>query len=198
MGHPRVYGADHFPQKFHNFAIGSSPCIRGGFFKDIFFFSDFRFIPVYTGRILNSSKISAAEESSIPSQILMAEPVCIIFLRYIFADNAFWSILVRNDTYFGNCSAANSPPYIRSRSLRTEAGDIMVGFIPVYMGLECINTYYKTIREWLIPVYTGQILLNANIVGLLKVHPRVYGANDATSPAILKLSGSSPCVRGKY
>lgn len=52
MGHPRVYGADHFPQKFHNFAIGSSPCIRGGFFKDIFFFSDFRFIPVYTGRIL--------------------------------------------------------------------------------------------------------------------------------------------------
>ena len=74
----------------------------------------------------------------------------------------------------------------------------MVGFIPVYMGLECINTYYKTIREWLIPVYTGQILLNANIVGLLKVHPRVYGANDATSPAILKLSGSSPCVRGKY
>lgn len=104
----------------------------------------------------------------------MAEPVCIIFLRYIFADNAFWSILVRNDTYFGNCGAANSPPYIRSRSLRTEAGDIMVGFIPVYMGLECINTYYKTIREWLIPVYTGQILLNANIVGLLKVHPRVY------------------------
>ena len=132
---------------------------------------------MYTGRILNSSKISAAEESSIPSQILMAEPVCIIFLRYIFADNAFWSILVRNDTYFGNCGAANSPPYIRSRSLRTEAGDIMVGFIPVYMGLECINTYYKTIREWLIPVYTGQILLNANIVGLLKVHPRVYGAN---------------------
>ena len=117
-----------------------------------------RFIPVSTGRILNSSKISAAEELSIPSQILMAEPVCIIFLRYIFADNAFWSISVRNDTYFGNCGAANSPPYIRSRSLRTEAGDIMVGFIPVYMGLECINTYYKTIREWLIPVYTGQIL----------------------------------------
>lgn len=107
----------------------------------------------------------------------MAEPVCIIFLRYIFADNAFWSILVRNDTYFGNCGAADSPPYIRSRSLRTEAGDIMVGFIPVYTGLECINTYYKTIREWLIPAYTGQILLNANIVGLLKVHPRVYRAN---------------------
>ena len=136
---------------------GSSPCIRGGFGSVSRKNPLKRFIPVSTGRILNSSKISAAEELSIPSQILMAEPVCIIFLRYIFADNAFWSILVRNDTYFGNCGAADSPPYIRSRSLRTEAGDIMAGFIPVYMRLECINTYYKTIREWLIPVYTGQI-----------------------------------------
>lgn len=156
-----------------------------------------RFIPVSTGRILNSSKISAAEELSIPSQILMAEPVCIIFLRYIFADNAFWSILVRNDTYFGNCGAADSPPYIRSRSLRTEAGDIMVGFIPVYTGLECINTYYKTIREWLIPAYTGQILLNANIVGLLKVHPRVYRANPSSLTILSPSKGSSPCVWGK-
>lgn len=130
-----------------------------------------------TGRILNSSKISAAEELSIPSQILMAEPVCIIFLRYIFADNAFWSILVRNDTYFGNCGAANSPPYIRSRSLRTEAGDIMVGFIPVYTGLECINTYYKTIREWLIPAYTGQIWFLKKPAASPETHPRVYGAD---------------------
>ena len=107
----------------------------------------------------------------------MAEPVCIIFLRYIFADNAFWSILVRNDTYFGNCGAANSPPYIRSRSLRTEAGDIMVGFIPVYTGLECINTYYKTIREWLIPAYTGQMsAFRLDLIDDL-AHPRVYGAD---------------------
>ena len=110
----------------------------------------------------------------------MAEPVCIIFLRYIFADNAFWSISVRNDTYFGNCGAANSPPYIRSRSLRTEAGDIMVGFIPVYMGLECINTYYKTIREWLIPVYTGQMPLICRSHTSRKVHPRTHGADHGS------------------
>lgn len=52
MGHPRVYGADHFPQKFHNFAIGSSPCIRGGLYSGMKMTGNGRFIPVYTGRIL--------------------------------------------------------------------------------------------------------------------------------------------------
>ena len=50
-------------------------------------------------------------------------------------------------------------------------------FIPVYTGLECINTYYKTIREWLIPVYTGQMPLICRSRTSRKVHPRAYGAD---------------------
>lgn len=52
MGHPRVYGANHFPQKFHNFAIGSSPCIRGGYLPYVDMDGRTGFIPVYTGRIV--------------------------------------------------------------------------------------------------------------------------------------------------
>lgn len=51
MGHPRVYGADHFPQKFHNFAIGSFPCVRGRFFSVKKQVLSQGFIPVCTGQI---------------------------------------------------------------------------------------------------------------------------------------------------
>ena len=146
--HPRAYGADY--RELHDIylSVGSSPCIRGRFLLLLKRKARNGLIPVYTGQILNFSSKFLLLASRFPSPWTSAtEPVCIILAGYIFADNAFWSISVRNDAYFGNCGTANSPPYIRSRSLRTEAGDIMVGFIPVYMGLECINTYYKTIRE---------------------------------------------------
>ena len=71
-------------------------------------------------------------------------------------------------------------------------------FIPVYTGVECVNTYYKTIREWLIPVYTGQMPLICRSRTSRKVHPRVYGADSLNSSIFLFAAGSSLCVRGRY
>lgn len=75
--HPRVYGAD---RRIHT----TSSSVH-------------RLIPVYTGRILNFSKISEATKSPIRSQIPVICSVCIIFSKYVFADNAFWSKSGRNN-----------------------------------------------------------------------------------------------------
>lgn len=103
-------------QKIEN--LGSSPCIRGGFITHYHSTkiprahprvygadrrihttssSVHRLIPVYTGRILNFSKISEATKSPIRSQIPVICSVCIIFSKYVFADNAFWSKSGRNN-----------------------------------------------------------------------------------------------------
>lgn len=95
--HPRAYGADYnlMCQKIEN--LGSSPCIRGGFITHYHSTKIPRLIPVYTGRILNFSKISEATKSPIRSQIPVICSVCIIFSKYVFADNAFWSKSGRNN-----------------------------------------------------------------------------------------------------
>ena len=77
--------------------IGSSPCIRGGSISKLPVMRVEGLIPVYTGRILNFSKISEATKSPIRSQIPVICSVCIIFSKYVFADNAFWSKSGRNN-----------------------------------------------------------------------------------------------------
>ena len=95
--HPHAYGADQL-EHFHGFLVwGSSPCIRGRSTDRQIRLSSTRLIPVYTGRILNFSKISEATKSPIRSQIPVICSVCIIFSKYVFADNAFWSKSGRNN-----------------------------------------------------------------------------------------------------
>ena len=95
--HPRVYGADVAFTQLRVRFIGSSPCIRGGCRIHTTSSSVHRLIPVYTGRILNFSKISEATKSPIRSQIPVIYSVCIIFSKYVFVDNAFWSKSGRNN-----------------------------------------------------------------------------------------------------
>ena len=95
--HPRAYGADEEKDCYEIIGEGSSPYIRGRFALINPHMSPARFIPVYTGRILNFSKISEATKSPIRSQIPVICSVCIIFSKYVFADNAFWSKSGRNN-----------------------------------------------------------------------------------------------------
>ena len=48
---------------------------------------------------------------------------------------------------------------------------------PRVHGVEYVNAYYKTIREWLIPVHTEQIEPRSAVGTDVTVHPRVYGAD---------------------
>ena len=81
-------------------------------------------------------------------------------------------------------------------------------FIPVYTGLECINTYYKTIREWLIPVCTGRMpypyqgchlclgsspRIQGRLWGIGALPPRIRFI-PAYTGQILNPSGRFPCL----
>ncbi len=110
--HPRAYGGrfshNCTPCSFHGFipvrtgadslttvhpvpSMGSSPCTRGRCDQRSGQAIVLRFIPVYTGQILNFPKISETTKSPILSQIPAVGSVCLTFSKYIFADNAFWS-----------------------------------------------------------------------------------------------------------
>ena len=98
--HPRVYGADFSALRNTYSRRGSSPCIRGRSFYVRKEKRRQRLIPVYTGQILNFSSRFLLLASRFPSSWTSAtESVCIILDWYIFADNTFWSILVRNDIF---------------------------------------------------------------------------------------------------
>ena len=85
------------------------------------------------------------------------EPVCIILAGHIFADNAFWSILARNDTYLGNCGVANSFPCIRGRSLIISPDVIKKWVHPRVYGADAISLSRMPLMLRFIPAYTGQI-----------------------------------------
>ena len=90
--HPRVYGADTISRISLSKILDSSPCIRGRFLPDGPGYVYHRFIPVYTGQILNPSSKSVgwADRRFLP-RLPTIKSVCIISFRYIFADNTFWS-----------------------------------------------------------------------------------------------------------
>ena len=98
--HPRAYGVDSLRNLVWKLRKGPSPRI-GGRFTEKCLNSEFqRLIPVYTGQILNFSSRFLLLASRFPSSWTSAtESVCIILDWYIFADNTFWSILVRNDIF---------------------------------------------------------------------------------------------------
>ena len=89
--HPRTHGADPSCRIVLLNVDGSSPRIRGRSFSWRARLKGVRFIPVYTGQILNFPKISETTKSPILSQIPAVGSVCLTFSKYIFADNAFWS-----------------------------------------------------------------------------------------------------------
>ena len=90
--HPRVYGAGLAGDIALVDKIDSSPCIRGRYRNLDFCNYERRFIPVYTGQILNpSSKSVGWADRRFLSRLPTIKSVCIIFLRCIFADNTFWS-----------------------------------------------------------------------------------------------------------
>ena len=78
---------------------------------------------------------------------------------------------------FTDCFWAGSSPCIRGRPVGKALHPRARWFIPACTGLECINTYYKTIREWLIPVYTGRIYWNSLYKIHSMAHPHVYEAD---------------------
>ena len=47
----------------------------------------------------------------------------------------------------------------------------------MYTGLEYVNAYYKTIREWFIPVHTGQMIPFYRFGLSAPVHPHAYGVD---------------------
>ena len=98
--HPRVYGANENKMIVPPDVQGSSPRIRGKSTPMTSGFLTTRFIPAYTGQMLNlSGRFPYLSSYCFPSSWTSAtEPVCIILDWYIFADNTFWSILARNDT----------------------------------------------------------------------------------------------------
>ena len=101
MAHPRVYGADPSSLTILSPSKGSSPCALGKYDHLIFVIFIGRFIPVCTGQILNpSGRFPCLVSHCFPSPwTFVTEPVCIILDSHIFADNTFWSILIRNDTF---------------------------------------------------------------------------------------------------
>ena len=68
---------------------------------------------------------------------------------------------------------------------------------PRVHGVEYVNAYYKTIREWLILVHTEQIEPRSAVGTDVTVHPRAYGTDDMTPEAKDAFADSSPCVRGR-
>ena len=48
---------------------------------------------------------------------------------------------------------------------------------PRVHGVEYVNAYYKTIREWFIPVHTGQMIPFYCFGLSAPVHPRAYGVD---------------------
>ena len=94
-----------------------------------------------------------------------------------FADNTFWSISPQNPHIFVITVQRTHPRMYWVDPMILFLQSLHTRLIPVYTGLECINTYYKTIREWLIPVYTGQMIRLKCVSFFTRTHPRVYGAD---------------------
>ena len=61
--------------------------------------------------------------------------------------------------------------------MRCGAKNVEVIDSSLYVLGECINTYYKTIREWFIPGYTRWIMINRLQLSIATTHLRVYGAD---------------------
>ena len=159
-------------------SMGASPYARGGFYGTVPDIAPVRLIPVRTGQILNSSKKSPRlTYCRFLLPWIYDKFSMYYFFEMYFADNTFWSISPQNPHIFVITVQRTHPRMYWVDPMILFLQSLHTRFIPVYTGLECINTYYKTIREWLIPVYTGQMIRLKCVSFFTRTHPRVYGAD---------------------
>ena len=89
--HPRAHGVDAWSLMSSTEKSGSSPCTRGGYFRQYFHHNGSRFIPVHTGRILNFLKNLCGYKITNPISNSYGRISMYHLFGMYFADNTFWS-----------------------------------------------------------------------------------------------------------